>query len=475
MLQWEIGGYNYDYVFNNNAAFLSFNARDYGVAFELPLLIIEKLFRIEDTRYVFLGRHLLTHLFFLIGALYCYKLIVHLYNNKWLGIIGFLLLMFSPRIYADSMVNTKDIPFMSMFFIAFYQIARAFENKSTRNFLLLGVIIGLMINLRILGLLLLACVLFFLVLDGLIEKQYKKNAGLLSVLILSALITLFITWPYLWINPLGNITAAFTHMSKFNWNGTNLYNGKQALAQQLPWDYIPTWFVVSTPIYYQLLALAAVVMLLIGFGKTPMLYLKNTKQRNQLYFLICFFVPVMAVIVLKSVLYDGWRHLYFIYAPFVMLCVYTINALWQTKFKKPVVGVTLVSMAWVGIFMVKSFPHQNVYFNELTDTRTPEYLRTRYDLDYWGVSYRKSLEYILENDTAAHIKISADSDPGAFNQHLLPLNQRKRLTYLPDTAGATYFVTNFRWHYNDYDGMENKKVFAVKVGNNTINAVYKLR
>ncbi len=44
------GTINYNYVFLNDNELLDFYDRDYGVAFELPLIIIEKSFNITDTR-----------------------------------------------------------------------------------------------------------------------------------------------------------------------------------------------------------------------------------------------------------------------------------------------------------------------------------------------------------------------------------------------------------------------------------------
>ena len=44
----------------------------YGVAFEAPLVLVERLLRLTDSRAILLSRHLLTHLFFLTGGWFCY-------------------------------------------------------------------------------------------------------------------------------------------------------------------------------------------------------------------------------------------------------------------------------------------------------------------------------------------------------------------------------------------------------------------
>ena len=73
LAQWDMGQMSYAYVFRGDEALLSFRNNDYGVAFELPLIMLEKILGLEDTRDVYLMRHLATHVFFLLGALACFR------------------------------------------------------------------------------------------------------------------------------------------------------------------------------------------------------------------------------------------------------------------------------------------------------------------------------------------------------------------------------------------------------------------
>ena len=66
---------NYLYVVYGDQGLLSYSDRDYGVAFELPLIFIEKALGLEHSRDIFLTRHLFTHVFFLVGALFCFLLV----------------------------------------------------------------------------------------------------------------------------------------------------------------------------------------------------------------------------------------------------------------------------------------------------------------------------------------------------------------------------------------------------------------
>ena len=121
--QRAIGYISWGYVLRMNDKLPTFYDRDYGVAFEMPLVALEKALLI-DNHQAFEAhrmRHLASHLFFLIGAFFCFLLVDYLYKNKSLAALAFLFIVLHPRLYAHSFFNSKDIPFMSMFFICFYQ------------------------------------------------------------------------------------------------------------------------------------------------------------------------------------------------------------------------------------------------------------------------------------------------------------------------------------------------------------------
>jgi hypothetical protein len=67
--------------------------------------------------------------------------------------------------------------------------------------------------------------------------------------------------------------------------------------------------------------------------------------------------------------------------------------------------VTVISIVYTTAWMWKAHPFQNVYFNILAGSEP----RSRYELDYWGLSNRKALEYIVKNDQSDVICVRADS------------------------------------------------------------------
>ena len=108
-----------------------------------------------------MARHVLTHLFFLIGGFCCYLLALRLSGDRLVALLVMLLFLLSPRIYAQSFFNSKDPAFASAFVMALLFASRAFDKDSVGAYRQCGMAAGLLLNLRIMGVVLVAAVLVF--------------------------------------------------------------------------------------------------------------------------------------------------------------------------------------------------------------------------------------------------------------------------------------------------------------------------
>ena len=138
----------------------------YGVAVEAPLAAVERLLNLEDSRAVFLSRHLLTHLLFLAAGFFAWLLAYRLFGSRLVALLAMSLFLLHPRIYAQSFFNSKDPTFLSAFMIALYLTHRAFRRDSAWAFALCGAGVGLLMNVRVMGAMLLPAVLGMLALDA---------------------------------------------------------------------------------------------------------------------------------------------------------------------------------------------------------------------------------------------------------------------------------------------------------------------
>ncbi|MFI5195447.1 MAG: phospholipid carrier-dependent glycosyltransferase [Chitinophagales bacterium] len=472
--QVDIGRTNYDYVTHESKQLLTLSNKEYGAGFEIPLIFIQRKMNITDERDIYLMRHLVTHIFFLISVLFGYVLIYRLFKNQFLACLGFFMLAFAPRIYAHSFFNTKDIPALSMFLISFTIFHAAFKEKKAALFLILGITCGYTTGIRVMGIMLGVLVLFFLLTDLVTDITSKKNPKktiINTMLFLTGFcFILYISWPYLWGNPLINFMKAYNKMSHYIWEGQVLLAGKFEMSQHLPYYYFPIWFLISNPVLWLITGFAGIVWIMIGMFRKPLNFLKNTNDRNFLLYLCSFLMPIFAVMYLHSVIYDDWRHLYFIYPSFILMSLYFINKVYQKKFRLIVQSACIIQVGFISYFMIKNHPLQQVYFNSLV-SHDKEYLRKNYDFDYWGASYLQALDHLVHVKPYGTIKICYIRDqPLRNNVMMLQERDRKRIE-LVECDQADYFITNFRGHPNDFP---NPVEYSIVVLSSTVVCVYKV-
>lgn len=95
-------------------------------------------------------------------------------------------------------------------------------------------------------------------------------------------------------------------------------------------------------------------------------------------------------------------------------------------------------------------------------------------MDYWGISYKKGLEYILQADPSDTIRVAFENYPGKSNIQILPEKDRNRLL-VTEKADADYFLTNYRNHPDDYAEDQSQQWRHIVVDHNTILSVFKLK
>jgi hypothetical protein len=116
-----------------------------------------------------------------------------------------------------------------------------------------------------------------------------------------------------------------------------------------------------------------------------------------------------------------------------------------------------------------------VYFNQIVSLHKDEYIRKKFEIDYWGVSYNKALEYVLETDRSDTILISADNSTVIHNSWMLFEDQRKRLIFVDSIHKSDYFIATYRWHPQDYDSKNLEEIKSFIVLNSKINTIFKVK
>ena len=433
--------------------------RYYGLAFEMPLMLAERALGLQDSRYIHLTRHLLSHLFFIAGGLACGMLAYRMVGNRWVALFAMLLFLLHPRLYAHSFFNSKDIPFAAMLIIALYLAHRAFRRDTLGAFLLCGVGVGLAINLRPFGLMLLPMILAMRGLDlwqaGRGErKRILASAGVFAG---AALAITYIIHPYYWEDPLRFIELTRV-MAQHPTVVENLFMSEVHMSDAAPWIYVPAWFgITAPPVALGLGALGCAAVCWQGISR-PLAALRDRETRFRIMLLGCFALPVAAVVALQSNIYNDWRQMYFLWAPFCLLAAVGLRALavggageWASggvaaRLPGWVCGGGLrqtlaYGVAGVGLIttlaaMAALHPHQHLYFNALVDTGTPGALAKQYDMDYWLIAQRQSLEYLLARYPDDILRVW----PGNKSLLILPQNDRERILRSRRLDTADYYL-----------------------------------
>jgi hypothetical protein len=312
------------------------------------------------------------------------------------------------------------------------------------------------------------------------RKDIKKELVWVSFYLLLTAGLAILLWPILWHNPLREFINAVKNMSRFPWNNLVLYQGTLFKAADLPWHYIPVWIAISTPLLYLAgFVLGGIAVLADLFNRFTDWF--KGEKRDNLVLLACFFGPLLTVLVVHPVLYDAWRQMFFIYPLLLLIAIQGVRSIARRlKGLLPAwflyaVGAIILAAGLLepAVFMLRNHPNENVYFNRLAGQNMAQ-IRLLYETDYWGLSYKQGIDYILSIDPGNKIPVMIDKVPGVdYINDLLPDSQKNRLVLQGDIAKARYYIADYRFHPQDYPCQN--EIYSVKIGGASILSVFDLR
>ena len=413
--------------------------RFYGMAFSVPLLLGERAGGIDgDWRAIYLSRHLHSRLLFLAGGLFVYLMALRLFGGRLLAVAAMLLFLLHPRLYGHSFFNPKDIPFLVMFIIALYLTHRAFKRDSLAAFALLGAAVGVLVNLRIMGLMLFAAVPALRALDFAFAQGWAERKRILvtsGVFALAPPLTAFVLLPYLWGDPIGRAAEGWAMLSDHPVVLIEPFRGMLYRSEHFPPEYIPTWIAITSPPFALALGAVGAAGVLAAAAKAPRKALRNGGLRFWGLTAVCFAAPILAVVLLDANIYSGWRQTYFLWAPFSLLAAFGLrqaaSALGRRRLRAAVYGAAGAGFAATAISMTLIHPNQQEFFNFLVDRAAPERLRTQYAMDYWNHPARQALERLLAESPSSPVKATMSGLSGLLriNARILPEADRERLIH----------------------------------------------
>jgi tetratricopeptide (TPR) repeat protein len=379
------------------------NAFYYGGFYDLLCVTINKVSPFDP----FDTRHFINSIFGFLIILTAARFAKFLKNWQAALLVSWLLFL-SPRFFGDCMNNPKDVPFalgmlLGIFYI--YRFIQAFPKPSLKDKIGLALSIGFAISIRVGGILLLPFLGFgfALVYFSEFRKQYALNSKEVRQYVINCIglgiagyLIGLIFWPYGLQNPISNPFTALHEMTQFSTSISMLFNDHKIVSDNVPWYYIPKWIFISSP-----------VIVLLGIIISPILLVNKEYKFSYIFFL--FFAtlfPLLYIIYQKSPLYDGWRHLFFIYPPLVLLAslaFMTVLKMAKTNaVKYAVIGGLVVGLLLPARYCIANHPNEIVYFNELVGGIDGAY--SHYETDYYMNSVKQAAFRLARKYDLFHTK-----------------------------------------------------------------------
>ena len=335
----------------------------YGIVFDLPLAFLETIFDIKEPKNYFLLRHFFNFLIFFISSIYFYKILENRFSKKSIIFLGVLLYISSPRIFADSFYNNKDIVFLSFVTISSYYYFKLLDNFSYKNIFKFSFFSALTCATRILGIFIPITFLFFIFLSN--EKK-NKNYRLFKKIFLFVslfLFFLYLFWPFLWGNPISNFFYSLKMFSQYEVKLQMLFNGDYIFSNFLPLSYLPTWILITTPVSILILFFIGYTNLIKRSSGRIINIKQNTiyedfwrgkKEKKDFFIIFNFTIIFFYIILSNTVLYTGWRHLYFLHIFIVYISCFAIYLI-DLKIKKKFISFLILTILILANFEVLNF------------------------------------------------------------------------------------------------------------------------
>lgn len=385
--------------------------RYYGGFFELTTGVINDLLGNEDEfswSYINV-RHIFNALLGVLCIMFAGLLAVEFLGWR-AALFTAIILALSPNFFGHSLMNPKDIPFAFGYLMTVYFLVRFIRTLPEVNWkIVAGLVaaIAITLNIRAGGLLLIVYTVFFSLAFYFFQAYIKKdkrfadNKKLAKVVAALGLVSVagyflgIIFWPFGLSNPLTATFEALELLTNYEVNIRQLFDGVQIMSEELPWYYLPKYLVITNPFILHLGLMLFLVLLI--------KYFKQLDWQLLAFLLFVTLFPVFYILYKNSNVYNGWRHILFVYPLLVVfaasgweLLLRTLNVKWGAY---AVGGAIALLLLMPAVWMASNHPYYYTYFNQLAGGTGEAY--KKYETDYWMLGVREVSLKLYEQEKLA--------------------------------------------------------------------------
>ncbi len=331
--------------------------------------------------------HLTNFLTFQIGLFFLY-LLTRRWLDRWPATVSTAFFATQPVFWNHAFMNPKDMPFAVFFLISIYSGLRMIDSWTAspqsaktiiRAAILPGILLGLTTAIRFIGPY--AVVLIFLYF--LSTKNWKAIWGFIPYGI-TALVTMYIFWPFLWPDPIGRFIFVLQAMSNAPADLKILFMGKLYPAYELPRRYFPTLLTYTLTEPTWPLFIAGTV---IAIKKA----IQESKDRARLGITFLWFgLVISALVITNPPNSDGYRHYLFMFPPVFIFAGFAINEIFIRIQHNGIKAAAVLALLLPAIIAnVTLHPYQYAYYNTFTGGTDKAF--RQYETDYWLTCYREAV------------------------------------------------------------------------------------
>jgi len=344
-------------------------------------------------------------------------LIARFFLNFWFSILATILLGLNPLFIAHTRLAGHES--VSMFFVSgmWYWYLLYNNTKSKLHFAIMNLHAILAFGTRFNNVLAMLPIWIWesiswfksLARD---KKVLNKIPWILIWLPISVWIGVFLIFPYWWTNPTLSIQSTFNH-----WGGDpkELFFGE---VRTLPWTYYIVYFMSQT----------SIIVLILGLFQVLNTAFSKSKWQAKHIFLIAIF-GVWFLWSFSPIKQGSMRYLLPLYIPLSILAVLSLKNI-LGKFKKTVIIVSCIIIAYLGVQLRLLYPFYLDYYNEIAGGTSKVYKNNNLQVGFWG---QGTLEVIKSLD-----KWVNPGESVGFYTILMP--EHKLTSFLPVGVNGVYKI-----------------------------------
>jgi hypothetical protein len=252
-----------------------------------------------------------------------------------------------------------------------------------------AVLIGCLTSIRIIGPLAGLFILGYFLL-----RLENRTWWPMMIYVMIALVTLWVTWPYLWDSPLLKFIEVLRHMANNPQILPVLFNYVVYPSNQLPGEYLPMmmWFTLTEPIW---------LFFFVGLGLAVWQMMKGSLDwRSFIWITAWLLVPLVYVLWRKPPMYDGFRHFLFLLPPVFIISGLAFKELFRFINLQWVRSLLILGAILPGILgIVQTHPYEYAYYNSAAGGLAGAF--RRFETDYWLTCYKELVPQLEQHNPSS--------------------------------------------------------------------------